>query len=138
MREVLEWFIRIISQLLMNFKKKKKSVRINHRNIQFLAIELFKFLKGETPSFLDRIFVYNDGVVNTRNYSVFRARKISSTYFGSESISFLASKIWDLVPEDIKNAKSLGIFKSKIKSWIPKDCPCRLCRVYIQRVGFID
>ena len=138
MREVLEWFIRIISQLLMNFKKKKKSVRINHRNIQFLAIELFKFLKGEAPSFLERIFVYNDEFVNTRNHFVFRARKISSTYFGRECISFLAPKIWDLVPEDIKTAKSLSIFKSKINSWIPKDCPCLLCRVYIQRVGFID
>ena len=38
-------------------------------------------------------------------------------YFGTESISSLAPKIWELIPNDIRSANSLGIFKEKIKFW---------------------
>ena len=33
----------------------------------------------------------------------------------TESISSLAPKTWELVPYEIKNAKSLDIYKEKIK-----------------------
>ena len=47
------------------------------------------------------------------------------------------AKIWDLVPVHMKNLKTLSTFKNQIKKWIPKDCPCRLCRVYVAQVGFL-
>ena len=47
------------------------------------------------------------------------------------------SKIWDLVPDQIKHCGSLTKFKHFIKSWSPSDCPCRLCKTYIAQVGFI-
>ena len=59
-------------------------------------------------------------------------------YFGTESISLLAPKIWELIPSDIRSANSLGIFKEKIKLWSTDDkCPCRLCKTYNGNVGFI-
>ena len=54
------------------------------------------------------------------------------------SISFLGPKVWDLVPSDIKLSQSLSIFKRKIKKWVPLQCPCRLCKIYLQHVGFIQ
>ena len=56
--------------------------------------------------------------------------------YGTETISYLAHKIWSLVPNVIKSSKSLDVFKSKIRQWEP-DCPCRLCKNYLQHVGFI-
>ena len=50
---------------------------------------------------------------------------------------YIVPKIWELIPTDIKNCKSLNCFKSKIKLWIPYDCPCRICKIYIQNLGFI-
>ena len=46
-------------------------------------------------------------------------------------LSYLQPKIWDLVPNEIKQINSLKSFKLKIKKWIPKCCPCRLCKRYI-------
>ena len=37
-------------------------------------------------------------------------------YFETESISSLASILWELMPSDITNANSLGIFKEKNKN----------------------
>ena len=36
-----------------------------------------------------------------------------TTNYGINSVSHLAPKIWDLVPEEIKNSKSLPMFKTK-------------------------
>ena len=53
------------------------------------------------------------------------------------TVSFLAPKIWDILPKDMKDSESLDIFKRKIKKWIPSECPCRLCKTYVPQVGFI-
>ena len=37
--------------------------------------------------------------------------------YGTEAMSYLAPKIWSLVPNAIKTSKSLNVFKSKIKQW---------------------
>ena len=63
--------------------------------------------------------------------------KVHSTQYGTESIGYLRAKIWDLLPVHMKDLKTLSTFKNQIKKWIPKDCPCRLCKVYEAQVGFL-
>ena len=43
---------------------------------------------------------------------------------GTETASLLASKLWDAIPEDCKNATTLIVFKEKIKSWVPENGIC--------------
>ena len=70
---------------------------------------------------------------NLRNYQTCKY----TMYFGTEGISSLAPKIWEIVPCEIKNAKSLDISFKKIKLWKTDKCPWRLCRRYIGKVGFL-
>ena len=63
---------------------------------------------------------------------------IHSTHFGIESIANIAVKIWNKIPNEIKEACFLSVFKGKIKKWVPEDCPCRLCNTYVGQVGFIQ
>ena len=56
---------------------------------------------------------------------------------GTENLSRLRSKTWSLVPQVIRQSASLCDFKSKIKIWTPPDCPCRLCKKYLQQTGLI-
>ena len=37
----------------------------------------------------------------------------------------------------LNNIENLEHFKKEIKTWIPDNCPCRLCKVYIESVGFL-
>ena len=60
-----------------------------------------------------------------------------SVFSGTETISYLGPKIWKQVPNEIINSASINIFKNKIKDWIPNECPCRLCKVYMANLGFI-
>ena len=74
---------------------------------------------------------------NLRKHSQFCRPKVNSVYNGTESVSFLGPVIWDLVPNELKDIGNLAAFKKAIKKWSPEKCPCRLCKVYINNVGFI-
>ena len=45
--------------------------------------------------------------------------------------------IWNLLPETFENIDSLENIKISIKKWKPENCHCRLCKVYIENVGFL-
>ena len=74
---------------------------------------------------------------NLRNLSYFITPQVNTVHHGTESLSDLGPKIWEILPEELKKKKSLNSFKETIKLWKPNDCPCRLCKVCIDGVGFI-
>ena len=113
------------------------SVSVHHRNLQILATEMFKVYKEISPEILNEVFERNSSACNLRNKSFFRSRSVNSVYHGTESLSFLGPKIWDLVPFDIKKSENVDIFKDRIKKWICDECPCRLCKTFVKDLGFI-
>ena len=114
------------------------SVSVHFRNVQALAIELYKVVNGFSPDIMKDVFPLNENLrYNTRNKRTFHSRDIRTVHFGSETLSHLAPKIWELVPEEIKKLESVASFKNAIKTWKSANCPCRLCRTYIFQFGFV-
>ena len=74
---------------------------------------------------------------NLRSGTHLASRNMRTTLFGKETVSNLGAKIWSLLPEELKNASFLQVFKNKLKEWKPTSCPFRLCKIYIQDVGVI-
>ena len=64
------------------------------------------------------------------------SRNPKTVAYGTESVSFMAPKIWSIVPQELKNSQSLYSFKKGIRKWKP-NYPYRLCKTYLQHVGFI-
>ena len=52
---------------------------------------------------------------NIRSNNTFERHQFHSVYRGTEWLSFLGPKIWDLVPLELKQLESLEVFKLKIK-----------------------
>ena len=72
------------------------------------------------------------------SYSRSLNHKINSLHERALRISvYVGPKIWDLVPNEIKEPESLNGLKFKIKRWVPEGCPCRICKIYLGQVGFI-
>ena len=63
--------------------------------------------------------------------------KVKTVNKGIETIRYRGPKTWKLVPVEIKNSKSLSVFKVKIKDWKPLGCTCRLCKIYIKDLGYL-
>ena len=108
------------------------SVSVHHRNIQVLGTELHKIVNRLSPETMKEVFPFNENTsYNARNKRKFHSRSVKSVAFGSEMLSHLAPKIWELVLVEIKNAKSVASFKRAIKKWKTINCLCRLCRTYV-------
>ena len=58
-------------------------------------------------------------------------------YNGSETLTFLRPRIWEIVPDYIKKSNSFDEFKLKIKLWNPENCPYMLCKRFSPQVGFL-
>ena len=110
---------------------KDRSVTIHHRNIRALAIEIYKVIQGISPPLLNEAFVPRQCNYDLRGNNFLERRRVKSVRYGTESISFLAPKIWETLPNEIKDSDTLQIFKAKIKNWVLVECPCRLCKIYL-------
>ena len=117
--------------------EKDGSFSIHHRNIQSLAIEIYKFLHGLSPAIMGDIIKLNrPPTYNLRTRQELYSRNPKTMRYGTETISFLGPKIWAIVPQNIKNCTFLSSFKINIRKWKP-DCSCRLCKCFLKHVGFI-
>ena len=63
---------------------------------------------------------------------------LKTMFYGTETLSYIGRKIWNLVPFDIRDCATEQIFRQKIKKWKPDRCPCRLCKTFIPNLGFIN
>ena len=106
-------------------------------NIQKLAIEMYKVKNNISPCPIAEFVSKNDINYNMRVKHDFQRKKHNKVLCGSETLRVLGPKIWDLVPDDIKIASSLSLFKSNIKKWSITNCPCRLCKEFIPQLGFL-
>ena len=97
---------------------KNGSVSVLNQNLQILATEMCKIKNDLAPL-------------------IVTISPIRTVYHGSESITFLGPKIWNILPERLENTNSVEAFKLQIKKWKPENCSCRLCKVYVQNVGFV-
>ena len=91
--------------------------------------EIFKVKGGPAPEIMAEIFKFKD-----QSYYL---RIIRLCKYGSETVSNLGTKLWDILPENIKKAESLQEFKNEIKYWTLLNCPCKLCKTYIANVGYV-
>ena len=87
------------------------SFSIHDRKLQKLAIEMYKVKNNLSPGFMHSIFP-------------------------SMGLMYRGPKTWNLVPQKIKEAGHLHEFKRRIKLWKPEGC--RMCKVYITNLGFIQ
>ena len=111
--------------------ERDNSVSVHNRNIQCLAIELYKVFHGIYPDIMRDVFPLS----TSSNYDIrsrrnFTTRSIKTVYYGTDSLSYLATKVCELIPNNIKPPENFPKFKRAIKNWKPAVCPCRLCKLY--------
>ena len=116
---------------------KDGSVTIHERNIQALAIELYKAVNKISPELVSQVFPPKESLKYCST-NIFVTRNVHTVKYGTETLAHLGPKVWALVTIELKEINSLKEFKNKIKKWTPVKCPCKLCRTYISGVGYID
>ena len=116
---------------------KANSVTIHHKNLQLLDTEIFKTQRNLNPSFMNQIFMEKDTPYTLRSGRNILAPKSNTTGYGIENARFLGAKIWHTMPSSLKESHTSNNFKRDIKKY-KSECNCRLCKLFIQNLGFYD
>ena len=117
---------------------KDNSFTIHQKNLQLLAIEIFKVKMNISLEIMKEMFDFSKNYAyELRCGNCLSRSDIHSTHFGIEFFANIAAKILKKMPNEIKETCSHTVFESKIKKWVPEGCPCRLCKTYVGQVGFI-
>ena len=115
----------------------ERALRLIHQNTNStFGIELYKVAYGLSPEIMKLVFPLVDETMNPID-SKFCSRNVRTVSWGTETLAFLAPRIWSMIPADMKKF-SLSKFTKLIKKWVPEKCPCRNCKTYVQGVGFVD
>ena len=73
--------------------QRDKSFCIHDRNLQKLAIEMYKVKHNISPSFIQSIFPSTNKIYYLRNNPEFKTENIRTTHYGSEALKFRALKL---------------------------------------------
>ena len=114
------------------------SFKIHYRNLQRLLIEIFKVKMKLAPEIMNGVFDIIESPYPLGNELRFKSKNIRTVRYGIETAAFVSSRIWSYMPSELKESMSLNKFRSKIKTWKPENCPCKLCKIYLQRIGYLQ
>ena len=105
---------------------------IHIRNLKFLLTEVYKFLNGLPPP------IMNDCPYDLRNPRILASKHKSTIKYGFNTIAFKGAQVWQNISLAIRNSESLSLFKSNIKQIQSLSCRCKICRLFIANLGYID
>ena len=92
--------------------KKNGSVTIHHRNIQRVAIEMFKVKYGHSNELISCLFEVNLG----QNDRTFIIPRVNTEYMGKHSLRYFGPVVWEnMLPGKYKEITNLSRFKTDIK-----------------------
>ena len=117
--------------------QRDNSVTIHQKNIQALAIMIYKVVNNIAPTIVSELFSFSNVNYSLRSGSQFHQPSASTVWNGQEIISYLRPNIWNMVPEEMKQKSSLFASKREIKQWVSNNCPFRICKNYLPNIGFI-
>ena len=90
------------------------------------------------PEIMNEVFDIIESPYPLINELRFKSRNVCTVRHGNETAAFVGSRIWSYMPSEVKKCMSLNVFGLKIKTWRPENCPCKLCKIYLQRIGYLQ
>ena len=100
---------------------------IHIRNIQSLMSIIYSSIKGFCPDIALNFFQTKKVNYSLRSSSILILPKCNTNKYGTNSIFFKGSLLWNSLPNFYKECDSEESFKTKIKQWNPRTCTCNIC-----------
>ena len=107
----------------------QNTVTIHVANLQTLMCEVYKSLHHDNPSFMWIIFNEKSVPYKLRNRNLLCLPETKTQRYGLNGLSFRAAILWNTLPYQYKEAKSIDSFCKEIRKWRAEKCTCKICRV---------
>lgn len=123
LRYVFNDFVSSYNSLLE--RSNKSHMYINR--IRIILQYVFKVISGDVPMYLIDMYKKDESSRNTRCYVKLLQPKFKSFTHGFNSVGYQGSRIWNSLPNDIKESTTYNKFKSNISKWKASACQCTIC-----------
>ena len=109
-----------------NLLEKSKLPSLKIRRLKTIAVETFKIIHKNSPSYLHDLIN-----IKLQNYN-FRSQEtavLPRVRYGLKSLRYNAAEIWNELPNHCRRETSLGQFKNLIQTWdsMNSSCQCSAC-----------
>ena len=131
MQKILHKSLKVIYQSGASYDdllQLSNSVSLHQRHLRFLLTEIYKRTGTLNPQFMQSYFKYRKVPCNLRRGPVLFIPPARSTTYGTNSVYFIGSFIWNGLPNLVKSSRSISGFKNVIKKIGNIDCGCMICR----------
>ncbi len=82
---------------------------------------------GLLPIYIRDLFEEKDNIYNLRSTVSLKQPKCNTVIYGLNSFRYKGAKIWNDLPNEIKNSIASAEFKNQIKKWQGPKCLCNMC-----------
>ena len=125
LRFVLKDYLSSYEELLQTLQ----DVPIRITILRCIAIEVYKILNDQSPSYLNNLFEVIDVPYDLRDSNVVEQPLVRTVTYGIKSLRYFGAKLWNNLPADLKSACSLADFKEILKTWTGPTCACEVCNM---------
>ena len=108
--------------------QRDNSTTIHTRNIQNLMSEIYKTIHKLNPPLMWDFFMQKESIYNLRNNFLLKLPLTTTTRYGTNSVLFKASLLWNALPNEYKCVSNLEEFNENIKLWNATTCTCFICK----------
>ena len=95
--------------------------------LRFLAMEIFKVLNDMSPLYMKNLFIKKQTVYKLRDSTPLVQPKFKTITYGHNTLKYQGSKLWNKLPNNIKDVVSVNDFKNEIQKWSGPECHCGYC-----------
>ena len=105
-----------------------KDISIYQKQLRILALEIYKSIMQFNPEFVWHCFKTNPIPYNLRKDGRLLIPPAKSVNFGTNSVTFRGSLLWNNLPLRLKNSQTIDDFKFEVKNLGKIHCTCTVCR----------
>ena len=105
-----------------------KDISIHEKHLHILALEVYKSIMQFNPEFMWHCFNTNPIPYHLRKGSRLLIPPAKSVNFGTNSVTFRGSLLWNNLPLRLKNSQTIDDFKSELNNLGKIHCTCTVCR----------
>ena len=94
---------------------KDNTLNIHQRNLQKLAIEMYKVKNNFSPSIVNDLFTRHTAKYDLRQNKTWETSSIRTVLYGTETVYYRGPKTWEIILDSMGKSTTLTEFKRKVK-----------------------
>ena len=101
-----------------------------------MAIDVFKIINKQTPVYLHDLVTIKKSSYSFRYNNTVSIPRVNTTRYGLHSLRYGAAKLWNELPNDLREGISLNNLKNLISKWDGDGCSCSFCSLNFNSARF--